>query len=188
MYRNTMVSDQEKAGYWAFSLLERTDWVILDTETTGLSQEDEIIQIAILAFDGAVLLDTLVHPTQPIPPSATLVHGIRNVDVKDAPHFPEIFERIKKIIKGKTIVIYNAAFDLRLIQQTMAKYGLPSTGINEEQVDCAMLQYSAWIGELWPEGGYKWQKLRGGNHTALGDCRATLRVIQEMARRYKEKR
>lgn len=183
-----MVSDQERAAFWAYSLLERTDWVILDTETTGLSPVDEIIQIAILSSDGTVLLDTLVHPTQPIPPSATLVHGIRDADVKDAPHFPEIFQHIEKITSGKTIVIYNAAFDVRMIQQTMAKYSLSAAAITEEQVECAMLQYSAWYGEFWPEGGYKWQKLRGGDHTASGDCRATLRVIKNMAQSYKENR
>ncbi len=28
---------------------------------------------------------------------------------------------------------------------------------------------------------YKWPKLQGGDHTAVGDCQATLRVINEMA-------
>jgi DNA polymerase-3 subunit epsilon len=176
-----MVSDQEKAAFWAKSLLERMDWVILDTETTGLSHLDEIVQVAILGPDGNVLLDTLVKPTQPISPDATSLHGISDADVAEAPLFPEIYERIQELIAGQTVVIYNAAFDLRLIRQSLAKYPGFSLGIEEEQVECAMLWYAAWYGEVWPEGGYKWQKLVGGDHTALGDCRATYRVIERMA-------
>jgi len=174
-------TDQELAAKWALSLLHRTDWVILDTETTGLGKADEIVQIAILSYDGSILLDTLVHPTQLIPASATAIHGIRDIDVKNAPTFPEVFEQLRSILSGKTIVTYNAQYDLRLLNQTIAKYNLPPLKIDPKRVECAMLKYSAWIGEIWEDGTYKWQKLKGGNHTAVGDCRATLRIIREMA-------
>jgi DNA polymerase-3 subunit epsilon len=177
-----MVSDREKAAFWARSLLERADWVILDTETTGMSPTDEIVQIAILSHEGAVLLDTLVHPSQPIPPSATSVHGISDNEVEDAPTFKEIFEKIRDIIRAKSVIIYNAVFDLRLIHQTLRRYRLPALFDDEDQVECAMLQYSAWVAEEWPYGGYKWQKLVGGDHTALGDCQATYEIIKKMAR------
>ncbi len=175
------VGDREKAVCWARSLLDRTGWILLDTETTGMSGVDEIIQMAVLAPDGAVLMNTLLRPTQPIPYSATTIHGITDADVIDAPTFPEIYDNFKDLISGKTLVIYNAVFDLRLIKQTLSKFRLPAFEISEDQVDCAMLQYSAWVGESWPVGGYKWQKLIGGDHTALGDCRATLEVIKKMA-------
>ncbi|MGD9347763.1 MAG: 3'-5' exonuclease [Candidatus Aminicenantes bacterium] len=175
-------SDRERVVDWARNLLQRADWVILDTETTGTFNHDEIVQVAILSYDAEVLLNTLVRPTQPIPLDATAIHGITNEDVKNAPLFPEVYEKIEKIIGGKTIVVYNAQFDLRLIRQSLAKHGLLPIGLNLDQVDCAMLMYSAWVGELWPYGGYKWQKLESGDHTALGDCRATLELIKKMAR------
>lgn len=176
-----MVTDQEKASFWARSLLGRLDWVILDTETTGISPHDEIVQIAVLAPDGEALLDTLVRPTRSIPREATLIHGITDADVAEAPPFSMVFPRLREVLIGKTVVIFNAAFDVRLIRQTLARHSLPSWNLEEDQVECAMLQYSAWQGERWPDGGYKWQKLRGGDHTALGDCRATLAVIRKMA-------
>ncbi len=40
-------------------------WLILDTETTGLSNP-EVIQIAIINLDGDILLDSLIKPTIPI--------------------------------------------------------------------------------------------------------------------------
>jgi len=183
-----MVTDRETATFWARSLLGRIDWVILDTETTGISPYDEIVQIAVLAPDGEALLDSLIRPTRAIPSGATLIHGITDADVADAPSFPVIFPRLKEIIAGKTVVIYNAPFDVRLVRQTLAKHRVASPGIEDEQVECAMLQYSAWVGELWGDGGYKWQKLRGGDHTALGDCRATLDVIKTMAGEIREEK
>jgi DNA polymerase-3 subunit epsilon len=175
-------NDRERVVDWARDLLERTDWVLLDTETTGTFDYDEIVQVAILSHNGKVLLDTLVRPTQPIPMDATAIHGITNEDVENAPSFPEVFEKIEKIIQGKTIVIYNAQFDVRLIQQSLAKHNLLPMELNLDYVDCAMLMYSAWVGEIWPYGGYKWQKLESGDHTALGDCKATLDLIEKMAR------
>jgi DNA polymerase-3 subunit epsilon len=175
-------SDRERVVDWARNLLQRTDWVILDTETTGTFNHDEIVQVAILSYEGEVLLDTLVRPTQSIPWDATAIHGLTNEDVKDAPLFPDVYKKIEKIIDGKTLVIYNAKFDIRLIQQSLAKHDLLPVGLNRDSVDCAMSMYSAWVGELWPYGGYKWQKLESGDHTALGDCRATLELIKKMAR------
>jgi DNA polymerase-3 subunit epsilon len=176
-----MENDQEIAAQWARSLLEREDWVILDTETTGLSQIDEIIQIAIIAYDGSLLLNTLVRPKQPISSAAIAIHGITNATLEEAPSFPKIYKKFKAVISEKTIVIYNAPFDLRLLNQTIKKYHLPQIEINPEQVECAMLKYSAWKGEIWSDGNYKWQKLPGGDHTALGDCNATLEIIKKMA-------
>ncbi len=175
-------NDRERVVDWARNLLQSTDWVILDTETTGTSDRDEIVQVAILSYDGKALLDTLVRPTQPIPMEATAIHGLTNEDVANAPVFPEVYAKIEELVHGKTIVIYNAQFDVRLIRQSLAKHNLLPTELDLGSVDCAMLMYSAWVGELWPYAGYKWQKLESADHTALGDCRATLDLIKKMAR------
>ena len=45
-----------------------------------------------------------------------------------------------------------------------------------------MRRYAAYVGEPSKRGGYRNQKLVGGDHSALGDTLATLRLIQEMAR------
>jgi DNA polymerase-3 subunit epsilon len=45
-----------------------------------------------------------------------------------------------------------------------------------------MRQYAAFVGE-WNEyhGNYRWQRLPGGDHSALGDARATLSLLKRMA-------
>ena len=45
-----------------------------------------------------------------------------------------------------------------------------------------MLNLAEWVGE-WNDyrGSFRWQKLQGGDHSALGDCIATLETIRKMA-------
>jgi DNA polymerase-3 subunit epsilon len=173
--------DREKSAAWAQSLLARSDWVILDTETTGLDTDDEIIQVAAVAPDGTAILDEMVRPTKPIPSEATAIHGIRDEDVETAPFFPEVFDRLRAAVEGKTIIIFNAAFDLRMFKQSLGRHRLPGAAVDEFRAECAMLKYSAWHGERWPGGGYKWQRLPGGDHSAKGDSLAVLLLIRTMA-------
>lgn len=136
----TEATDRAAARDWARSLLAKDDWLILDTETTGLHSDAEIVQIAIAAPSGQILLDTLVKPTRPIPPAATRIHGIRDADVAGAPTFAELAPQIRELLSGATVVIYNADYDNRLLEQSAAAhdltYEVPIFGA--DKYDCAM--------------------------------------------------
>lgn len=99
--------------------------VYLDTETTGLEKQDEIIEISILDTDGSELFQSLVKPTVPIPPSSTRIHGISNEHVFKAPAWPVIWPKVRSILFNRLIIAYNAPFDLRMMQQTHTRYRLP---------------------------------------------------------------
>ncbi|CAH0535465.1 hypothetical protein VST7929_03039 [Vibrio stylophorae] len=64
--------------------------IYLDTETTGLDDNAEIIEISIISESGHVLLDTLVKPSQTVSAEATAIHGITDADLVGAPTWPEI--------------------------------------------------------------------------------------------------
>jgi len=98
--------------------------VYIDTETTGLEKQDEVIEISILDFDGSTLFQSLVRPTFQIPRSSILVHRITNEDVQKAPTWPVVWPNIRSLLFGRTIAAYNAPFDLRMLQQTHNKYHL----------------------------------------------------------------
>jgi DNA polymerase-3 subunit epsilon len=178
-------NDREEARHWASDLLERGDWVVLDTETTGLDTRAQAIQIAIASADGATLLNTLVRPIGRIPPEAIAIHGITDAMVVDAPTFPEVHPTLAEILHGKIVIAYNAAFDRRILRQTALlnrARELPLTW------QCAMEQYSRFVGR-WSDrhGSYAWQPLprppeyAARKHQAIDDCLATLDVIRKMA-------
>lgn len=162
---------------------------ILDTETTGLGNEDEIVEIAIIDNTDGIILNKLIKPTIKIPSIATNIHGITNEMVKDSPSINEFIDILEKL-KGETIYIYNKDFDIRLLKQSLAKFNI---NFNEKDYNfkCAMEEYAEFVGE-WNEyrGNYKWHKLTQayndipnknekiiGAHRALQDCLMTLEVV-----------
>ncbi len=179
--KEQLSADRERAIKWArYMLANPAGWVILDTETTGLDHDAEIIQVAIVSPNGAVQLDSYCKPVGPIPADATYIHGITDEMVKDAPDFPTVYEKIAALLNGKKTVIYNAEFDRSMLRQTCRRHGIEILSSTEWL--CAMERYAEFYGE-WSDywHSYKWQPLPGGNHTAVGDCLATLKLIEEMA-------
>jgi len=98
--------------------------VYLDTETTGLDRYDEIIEIAIIDDNEQVLFESLVKPTQPVPADATQIHGITDKMLVAAPSWPAIWMKVRSVLFGRLIAIYNAEFDLRMMQQTHTRHRL----------------------------------------------------------------
>jgi DNA polymerase III epsilon subunit-like protein len=180
---STVAAYREKAIAWAQETLADKSAVILDTETTGLDNTAEIIEIAIINTHGNSLLNTLVKPKGKIPIEAYEIHGIGAATVKNASTWPDIDHQVSEIIHNASrVVIYNAAYDTRLIRQTRRLYNLPPWEISPQHYQCAMKRYAQFFGD-WRghQRGFRWQPLQGGNHRALGDCLATLNVIQKMA-------
>lgn len=175
---------------------QASEWLlnchILDTETTGLDNQAEIVEISIIDQQGQVVLDTLVKPLKPIPADATAIHGITNDMVATAPSWADIHADVCRIVGSKPLVIYNADYDMRLMAQTAAQYGLQSV-VAEAGVHCAMLTYAEFHGD-WNDykGSYRWQRLTnaakqqgvvidGVAHRALADVKMTLGVVKAMA-------
>lgn len=169
-----------KANEW----LTNPHCVILDSETSGL-EDAEIIELAIIDVQGRTLLDTRIKPHRPEKilevnggRSAYDIHGIHPDALVDKSTFKDMYPKLKQLLTGKTILVYNEAFDIPLLQGLIESEGLEQI---EFQSDCVMLWYAQWYGEwnnYW--GNYKWQPLQGGDHSALGDCKATLECIKEM--------
>jgi DNA polymerase III, epsilon subunit and related 3''-5'' exonucleases len=180
----------ERLAVWARAALADEDVVILDTETTGLEDDARIVEISILGIDGTVLLDTLVNPGEPIG-EATDIHGITDAMVADAPSFTEVLPRLTEALAGRRCLIYNASYDVGRLRHELtlhhqaAGHADPAAAAKEWLAEVrredAMERYSNWCGE-WSEywGNYSWQPLDGG-HRALGDCRAVIGCLQQMA-------
>lgn len=175
-----------EAAEWAKQVLNE-GCVILDMETTGL-YDAEPVEIAVIDHTGAVLFNSRVKPLRPERLSergdsgvaATDIHGITAEDLANAPTFGEIYPALYHALHGKHVVVYNKDFDLPILRATRKEWYCPSFGF--EKSSCAMKMYAQFCGD-WSDyrGSYRWQPLPGGDHSALGDARATLEVLREMA-------
>ena len=93
--------------------------IFFDTETTGNTEKDFIVQIAYKtdseSFTG------LYKPETKIPPEASAVHHITNKMVADKESFKESADRkkIKELFEDKdsVVVAHNAPFDLMIISK-----------------------------------------------------------------------
>lgn len=165
--------DYNKSVIWAKEIWEK-DFVILDTETTGLFSA-RIVEIAVINKHKTPLLNTLINPEIPIPNNVTAIHGIDDSQVKSAPTFKEIYPQLKDVLAGKKVIIYNAKFDLNILKHCCKVYQLSPLTID---YDCLMLQYAIYYGEYYGRD-YQWQKLEG-NHRTYGDCCTALDLLMEM--------
>jgi DNA polymerase-3 subunit epsilon len=102
---------------------------VFDCETTGTDPErDEIVSLALLRLDAAGnevgRLESLVRPSQPIPPEVTAVHGISDGDVAMAPALVELAPELLALLDGAVFVAHNASFDLAMLQHGLAAAGI----------------------------------------------------------------
>ncbi|MBI3958652.1 MAG: 3'-5' exonuclease [Chloroflexi bacterium] len=164
--------------------------LFLDTETTGLDPRAEIVEIALVDHDGSLLLESLVKPTRRIPWDATRVHGISNEMVADAPTWAELWPQVQALLAGRRVGIYNAEFDLRMIQQSHAAHRVSHTAAGSNAF-CIMKLYAEFFGERGSYGDFRWQSLDKAarqcgidllnSHRAAADARLARAVLAYMA-------
>lgn len=158
-------------------------YVILDTETTGLDAwgGDEIVELAVLGLDGSPRLDTLIRPRRHIPSHVVAIHGITDDMVQDAPTFAEVYAQLAAALADRVVLVYNFDFDLSMVAAECERLGLPCP-LGLDAGECMMQLYAQYVGD-WSSywHGYRWQSLPYGGHRAMGDCRAVLRLLHEIA-------
>jgi DNA polymerase III subunit epsilon len=165
--------------------------IYLDTETTGLKERDQIVEICLLEHDGSIAFQSLVRPTVKIPPDATRVHHITDALASNAPTWPEIWPEIETLLATRRIAIYNAEYDLRLLKQSHGAHGLNwATPISHF---CIMKLYAQFRGD-WNSraGNYRWHSLDDARaqcgldlsnaHRAYADTLLARAVLQYVAR------
>lgn len=118
--------------------------LFLDTETTGVDEAAEIIEIAVINNEGCPVYESLVRPKVPITPKLTALHGISNEMVAEAPRFWEVYNELYQKLEGRLIIAYGAAFDARMIRQTCELYDLKDVSC---RWGCAMQMYQDHIGQ-----------------------------------------
>ena len=163
-------------------------FVAFDTETTGLSvEEDAIVQIgAVRVLGGRIVggevIDTYVFPDRPIPPASTRIHRVTDDDVKGAPDIGTAGRALHHFARDAVLVAHNAPFDIGLLRRFQPEMEVEWShpvldtvllsavvfGTNEDHSLDALCDRLCIIID------------DDRRHTALGDAQATAEVLVKM--------
>lgn len=181
-------SSEAQAGEIACAWLADAP-LFLDTETTGLGERDQIIELALVDAAGRIHFETRMKPTVPIEPGAFAIHGIDDDALTSAPTWPEIAHQVKKLVAGRPVVIFNAEFDSRMVHQTCSAFGETSDWWEAVETRCAMSLAAKAFGATNRYGsislatatsaaGVTWT---GAAHSATADTLATVELVNAIA-------
>ena len=106
--------------------------IVLDTETTGIkpSEGHRIIEVgAVQILDREITsteFHTYVQPNRKVGESVN-IHGITDKFLINKPQFNQISDDLLSFIKGATLVIHNAPFDLGFLNNELKIIGIKET-------------------------------------------------------------
>ena len=162
---------------------------VLDLETTGGSPRDcAITEIGAVKYQGGDLLgtfQTLVDPGLPIPPLITVLTGITEAMVVEAPDIGTALPTFLEFIGDAVIVGHNIRFDMSFLNAAAALHGYSQ--LSNDTVDTAGLGRRLVSEEV---RNMRLQTLAAHFrspvtpiHRALDDARATAHVLHGLLER-----
>jgi len=89
-------------------------WAVIDVETSGFRPgQARIISVAALGLDADGQVEqSLVSLLNPgVDPGPTHVHGLTAAMLEDQPQFADIVGDLAEVVRGRTLVAHNVAFD-----------------------------------------------------------------------------
>lgn len=163
--------------------------LFLDTETTGLNNTAQVLEIGLVNARGETVYHTRLKPTVSIDPDAAAVHGISEDLLADAPSWPDIASLLQQHVGQRPLVIFNREFDMRILRQTAAAHNDPAVWLDSLTVYCAMRLAAGYYGptnrygtislaSAVSQAGLSWI---GEAHSAVTDAVMTARVVSNIA-------
>jgi DNA polymerase-3 subunit epsilon len=175
------------------------DYIVLDTETTGLPDENglpDIVTLGITVVRNRKIAESVEFKTRPqkrISEEAQSIHGITNEQAAGFDSFESQWYQIADYLKDQLIVIHNASFDWPILLDHVARYGLSMPPI--QGVFCSQKAAIAWAQVMELSCSHRGPSLdtltkilsvenlrdkTDGIHGAGIDSRQTARVIEVM--------
>lgn len=99
-------------------------YIAFDVETPN-RYNNRMSAIGIAVIEDGQIVDTfysLVDPEQPFDWFNSVLTGINEETVFDAPPFPEVWEQIEPIMSSGILVAHNASFDMGVMRKCLDSY------------------------------------------------------------------
>jgi len=167
----------------------RNPLIFFDLETTGINiSSDRIVEISYLKIypNGDEESKTIkVNPTIPIPEKSTLIHGITDEDVKDAPVFAEVAKTLTKIMEGCDLAGYNSnKFDIPLLAEEYLRADIDIDLKKRKFVDVQVIFHKKEQRTLSAAYKFYCNKELDEAHSAEADTRATYEILKAQLEKY----
>jgi DNA polymerase-3 subunit epsilon len=166
--------------------LHDVTFVILDLETTGATPVDcEITEIGAVKYVGGELVgtfQTLVNPDAIIPPMITVLTGITQAMVIEAPRIAEVLPTLFEFIGDAVIVGHNVRFDMSFLDTAAQRLGygrFPNRRADTLALARRLVQSEVRNLRLSSLAAH-FRSPVTPNHRALEDARATAHVFFEL--------
>ena len=165
--------------------------VFIDLETTGINiVADRIIEICMLKIlpDNSKIIKTYrINPTIPIPYFSTLIHGIKDEDVKESPTFALMAKTIANFINDCDLAGYNAIkFDIPMLVEEFCRVRINFDLKNIKIVDVQNIFHKMEQRNLIAAYKFYCGKELVGAHGAEADTIATYEVLKAQLDKYKD--
>ena len=161
----------------------------LDLETTGGSSRDcEITEVGAVKHRGGSQIgtfQTLVDPGMAIPPSITVLTGITQAMVVDAPRIDVVLPSLLEFIGDSVVVGHNVRFDLRFLNAAAERLGygpLPNKWVDTAALARRLVRPEVRNLKLRTLAAH-FRSPVTPNHRALEDARATAHVLHALLER-----
>lgn len=162
---------------------------IFDLETTGVNvASDRIVELCVLKAnpDGTEELKTMrINPEMPIPYESSIVHGIYDEDVANAPTFKEIAAELADFLGDADLGGFNSnKFDIPLLMEEFLRANSDFSIEGRFFVDVQNIFHQMEQRTL--KAAYKFycDKELVNAHSAEADVRATFEVLKAQVQRY----
>jgi len=164
-------------------LLENATYVVVDLETTGLRPGQsgicEIGAVRLRGFEVEAEFETLVDPGLPIGAGASAITGLRNEQLRGAPHPAEAVRSFLAFAGDAVLVAHNARFDLAFLDRETEL--LTGSRIGSPVVDTVRLARRLLAGRVAGFGlaqlAWFFDTAERPCHRALPDARATAELL-----------
>jgi len=170
-------------------LVLRKPLAFFDLETTGINTaKDRIIDICIIkALPGGEVVSKTqrVNPGIPIPLETSMIHGIYDDDVKDAPPFKAVARTLAQFLEGCDLAGFNSnRFDVPLLVEEFLRASVDFDVKNRRLVDAQRIFHLMEPRNLTAAYKFYCDKDLIGAHGAEADTIATLEVLNAQVQRY----
>lgn len=158
-------------------------YVICDIEATGLDNDRDLIEIALITWEEDKIIEvfeTLVNPLRPISEHISNLTSISNRDLKDAPKFYEIADSIRMRLEGAVFVSHNTEFDLGLLRKKYQEMGQDLKVKNFCTLKVAQLEIPGLSSYNLEALCHFFHIKITDRHRAIGDAKATLELFKEL--------